>query len=335
MVSSRKKSAAKSKSARPAVSRKPAKKAAPVRAKSPVKKPAPAQPVALAKKPVKAVAAPKASAKAAPAAKVARTAPPKPLAAKAAAAKAAAAKAVVAKVVVAKVAPVKAAQGKHVPIVRAVAKGDIKPAHKPMKGAAAKAGIGKNRTGPSPRKGSASETVRPLGMLPPEAVARAAHQRTVQRPPLKPAPASVPVRHIAEPTRSEGAHRLTEKELKTFEDLLLRERRRILKEMGHLETTVLKVNQRDSSGDLSGYSFHMADAGTDAMEREKAFLFASVEGRVLLEIDDALRRLYRGEYGNCETCGNLIARARLEVMPQARLCISCKEKEEREQRGAV
>ena len=330
MVSSRKKSAAKSKSARPAVSRKPAKKAAPVRAKSPVKKPAPAQPVALAKKPVKAVAAPKASAKAAPAAKVARTAPPKPLAAKAAAAKA-----VVAKVVVAKVAPVKAAQGKHVPIVRAVAKGDIKPAHKPMKGAAAKAGIGKNRTGPSPRKGSASETVRPLGMLPPEAVARAAHQRTVQRPPLKPAPASVPVRHIAEPTRSEGAHRLTEKELKTFEDLLLRERRRILKEMGHLETTVLKVNQRDSSGDLSGYSFHMADAGTDAMEREKAFLFASVEGRVLLEIDDALRRLYRGEYGNCETCGNLIARARLEVMPQARLCISCKEKEEREQRGAV
>ena len=330
MVSSRKKSAAKSKSARPAVSRKPAKKAAPVRAKSPVKKPAPAQPVALAKKPVKAVAAPRASAKAAPAAKVARTAPPKPLAAKAAAAKA-----VVAKVVVAKVAPVKAAQGKHVPIVRAVAKGDIKPAHKPMKGAAAKAGIGKNRTGPSPRKGSASETVRPLGMLPPEAVARAAHQRTVQRPPLKPAPASVPVRHIAEPTRSEGAHRLTEKELKTFEDLLLRERRRILKEMGHLETTVLKVNQRDSSGDLSGYSFHMADAGTDAMEREKAFLFASVEGRVLLEIDDALRRLYRGEYGNCETCGNLIARARLEVMPQARLCISCKEKEEREQRGAV
>jgi len=79
----------------------------------------------------------------------------------------------------------------------------------------------------------------------------------------------------------------------------------------------------------------MADAGTDAMEREKAFLFASAEGRVLLEIDDALRRLYRGDYGGCETCGNPIARARLEVMPQARLCISCKEKEERSQRGAM
>ena len=105
--------------------------------------------------------------------------------------------------------------------------------------------------------------------------------------------------------------------------------------MGHLENTVLKVNQRDSSGDLSGYSFHMADAGTDAMEREKAFLFASVEGRVLLEIDDALRRLYRGEYGVCDSCGNPIGRARLEAMPHARLCVRCKEKEERAQRGAM
>jgi len=115
---------------------------------------------------------------------------------------------------------------------------------------------------------------------------------------------------------------------------LLEERRKILKEMGHLETTVLTVNQGDSSGDLSGYSFHMADAGTDAMEREKAFLFASSEGRALMEINAALRRLYRGEYGVCESCGQPIARGRLEVMPHARLCVSCKEKEERAQRGA-
>ncbi len=78
----------------------------------------------------------------------------------------------------------------------------------------------------------------------------------------------------------------------------------------------------------------MADAGTDAIEREKAFMFASTEGRMLLEINEALRRLYRGEYGLCESCGKPIARARLEVMPYARLCIECKEKEERANRGA-
>ena len=127
---------------------------------------------------------------------------------------------------------------------------------------------------------------------------------------------------------------MTEQDLKEFETRLLEERRKILKEMGHLENTVLKVNQRDSAGDLSGYSFHMADAGTDAMEREKAFMFASTEGRALMEINEALRRLYRGEYGVCESCGQPIARGRLEAMPYARLCVTCKEKEERTQRGA-
>jgi DnaK suppressor protein len=127
---------------------------------------------------------------------------------------------------------------------------------------------------------------------------------------------------------------LSEEDLKLFETRLLDERQKILREMGHLESTVLKVNQRDSSGDLSGYSFHMADAGTDAMEREKAFLFASAEGRLLLEIDDALRRVYSGEYGTCETCGEPIARARLEAILHARQCVSCKSKEERAGRGA-
>ena len=96
---------------------------------------------------------------------------------------------------------------------------------------------------------------------------------------------------------------------------------------------MLKVNQRDSAGDLSGYSFHMADVGTDAMEREKAFQLASAEGRILLEINEALRRMARGEYGICESCENPIFRPRLEAMPTARLCLSCKEKEERAARG--
>jgi DnaK suppressor protein len=173
--------------------------------------------------------------------------------------------------------------------------------------------------------------VRPLGVLPPESMARgtgrppapAAARRGVVG--ARPQPAGPPT----------GAEKVTEKDFKEFERRLLEERAKILKEMGHLETTVLKVNQRDSAGDLSGYSFHMADVGTDAMEREKAFLFASSEGRTLMEINEALRRLYRGEYGVCESCGQPIARARLEAMPHARLCVVCKEKEERTQRGAV
>lgn len=127
---------------------------------------------------------------------------------------------------------------------------------------------------------------------------------------------------------------MTEQDYQEFEQRLISERQRVMKEMGYLENTVLKVNQRESAGDLSGYSFHMADVGTDAMEREKAFLLASSEGRLLMEINEALRKLYAGEYGRCEICEKPIARARLEAMPYARLCLSCKEKEEKERRGA-
>jgi RNA polymerase-binding transcription factor len=174
--------------------------------------------------------------------------------------------------------------------------------------------------------------VRPIGALPPEAVARA-----VQKAPPPPPPNKVTRPAVVKTSRETsqgGASGVTEKDYKEFEQRLLGERQKILKEMGHLENTVLKVNQRDSAGDLSGYSFHMADVGTDAMEREKAFMFASNEGALLKEIDEALRKVYRGEFGMCENCGRSIARARLEAMPYARLCLECKELEERAGRGA-
>ena len=68
----------------------------------------------------------------------------------------------------------------------------------------------------------------------------------------------------------------------------------------------------------------------DAMEREKAFLFASQEGRFLWHIDEALRRLYRSPetFGKCHQCGGEIGFDRLDALPHARFCIECKQREE-------
>jgi DnaK suppressor protein len=122
---------------------------------------------------------------------------------------------------------------------------------------------------------------------------------------------------------------LTKKDLKHFEERLLEERKKLLDQLGYLEKTMTQT-QRDAGGDLSAYSFHMADMGTDAMEREKAFLFASAEGRLLYNVDQALRRLYRSEYGVCQSCGKEIAKARLDAIPHASLCVACQEKQEKE-----
>ena len=122
---------------------------------------------------------------------------------------------------------------------------------------------------------------------------------------------------------------MAKKQLAHFEKRLLEERKRVLKELGHHGET-FGSSQQESDGDLSSYSFHMADQGTDAMEREKAFLFASQEGRFLWHIDEALRRLYRSPetFGKCHSCGQDIDYDRLDALPHARLCITCKQREE-------
>jgi RNA polymerase-binding transcription factor DksA len=122
---------------------------------------------------------------------------------------------------------------------------------------------------------------------------------------------------------------MTKKNLDHFEKRLLVERKRVLKELGHYDEA-FGSTQQGADGNLSAYSFHMADQGTDAMEREKAFLFASQEGRFLWHLDEALRRLYRSPetFGKCHNCGNEIAYERLDALPHARFCIDCKQREE-------
>lgn len=116
-------------------------------------------------------------------------------------------------------------------------------------------------------------------------------------------------------------------ELKKYEKLLLKKREEMVLQLQDRKTQI-DSTIKEATGDISSYSYHMADQGTDAMEREKAFMLASKSGRLLYHIDEALRRLRKGEYGNCHTCSNPISTARLEAVPHARYCIKCKEKEE-------
>jgi RNA polymerase-binding protein DksA len=121
---------------------------------------------------------------------------------------------------------------------------------------------------------------------------------------------------------------MKKKELEKYEALLLAKRAEILEEIGLLKKTGLNSTIKDASGELSSYSTHMADQGTDSFEREKSFLLASKSGRLIYHIDEALRRIQDKTYGKCQECEQDISTARLEAVPHARLCIKCKEKEE-------
>lgn len=120
------------------------------------------------------------------------------------------------------------------------------------------------------------------------------------------------------------------RELKKYEKLLHERRKEVLRGMGLLRESVADATTKEATGDHSSYSFHMADQGTDAMEREKTFHFASKSQRFLYHIDEALHRIKDKTYGKCLRCGEQISTGRLTALPHARFCIACKEEEERD-----
>lgn len=117
-------------------------------------------------------------------------------------------------------------------------------------------------------------------------------------------------------------------EMEKLRKALLVKKTELLDEMGVIMDTNFSSTIKESTGDISHYSYHMADQATDNMERELAFMFASKSGRLVYHIDEALRRIQADEYGTCETCGKNINSARLEAVPHARMCIDCKSAEE-------
>ena len=122
-------------------------------------------------------------------------------------------------------------------------------------------------------------------------------------------------------------------DLKKYEKLLLKKKNELLENMGDIMKDRVGTTTKESTGDLSSYSYHMADQGTDAMERELAFMFASKTGRLIYHVDEALRRINDGSYGKCILCERPISKARLEAVPHARLCIECKSAEEDKKTG--
>lgn len=113
-----------------------------------------------------------------------------------------------------------------------------------------------------------------------------------------------------------------------FKKLLLGEREKITGEITRLSEDTLSSSQRDSSGDLSAYSMHMADMGTDTFQRDLELGLVSKEQEILYKIDEALQMIEEGIYGKCQECGKPIKESRLKAVPFAKLCVPCQEKEE-------
>ena len=131
----------------------------------------------------------------------------------------------------------------------------------------------------------------------------------------------------------------SKKDLEHFKQIILEKRDEIIEQLQNLKEQMLDPTTGEYINENSPYSLHMAEQGTDAMEREKTFLYAQRENKFLGYLEDALKRIEAGTYGICvecidepqnlcETCP-LIPKERLEAVPHSQHCLPIKQRQEK------
>lgn len=122
---------------------------------------------------------------------------------------------------------------------------------------------------------------------------------------------------------------LSRDDLNFYRELLFNLKEDILQQIRDISKDTLMKSQKDISGNVSGYSLHMADVASDNYEREFSLGRVSGERSIILEIDEALKRIEDKNYGLCEKCEKHIAKIRLKAIPYAKFCKKCQEEKEK------
>lgn len=121
---------------------------------------------------------------------------------------------------------------------------------------------------------------------------------------------------------------MTREDLEHFRRLIHDRLAQLSQEFQEQERVSRTEAEQVASEDRSAYSLHMADRGTDAMEREKSLLFAQRTDDYMEYLQEALNRIEEGTFGVCRVCGGEIGQARLEAVPTATQCIGCKSRKD-------
>lgn len=131
-------------------------------------------------------------------------------------------------------------------------------------------------------------------------------------------------------------------DLEHFRKIILDKRAEIVRQIQNLQEQMKDPTTGEYINENSPYSLHMAEQGTDAMEREKTYLYIQRETKFLTYLDDALERIDAGTYGVCIECIDepknlcptcpLISKQRLEAVPHSKLCVEIKKLQEKSRR---
>ena len=128
-------------------------------------------------------------------------------------------------------------------------------------------------------------------------------------------------------TTQEPTTPFSAKELEHFKELILVKRHSAIEDTERMHLQL--ADSREQAENDSAYSFHMADAGTDAMEREKLYLMMARQQKFVGYLDRALERIENKTYGICKVTGKPISMERLESVPHTEISIEAKLKQKK------
>ena len=127
--------------------------------------------------------------------------------------------------------------------------------------------------------------------------------------------------------------KLVPEKFRRYYRLLVDMREALQKGLAFHSESALKKSGKDDAGDLSGYSQHLADAGTDTADRDFALSLISNEQEGLKEIADAIERMKNGSYGVCEITNKPIPAPRLIAVPFTRYSLEGQKELDRNRRA--
>jgi RNA polymerase-binding protein DksA len=107
------------------------------------------------------------------------------------------------------------------------------------------------------------------------------------------------------------------------------EKKRLIEELEQLEAS---GNPKDERREGSPFGKREEEA-TEALELEKRLVLEKRVKEQIVDVEHALHKYEEGTYGYCDSCGQAIDPARLEAIPEANLCITCKAQQAKNAKG--
>lgn len=118
------------------------------------------------------------------------------------------------------------------------------------------------------------------------------------------------------------ARKLAATTVKKFKTQLVSERDRLERVIADHERELEEARMTETSAERSPDP-GSAEAGSMNFEYEKELSLGQNTVDLLRKVERALARIGDGTYGVCESCGQPIPVARLEVLPYATECVTC------------